>query len=474
MPSSERGVADLRRALGTEDREALVAALDDLSDPEIAGAVGALSASELADVADVLSLSELAAVVEALPEAGRAELTAAVEEERLADAFALLPPAEQRETLRALAADDARALLSGLPPDDAAAFLSALPEEERSDALGALPAPRAAEVRQLLAYAPESVGRLMSPRFLAVREDWTAEQALRALREQEVPPETAQTAYVVDRDGELLDDVPLRAVLQSDPETRMRELMDEAVVTLEADQDREEAVQVMEDFEEYVLPVVDRDRHVLGVVTMDDVLRVARREETEDFHRLGASEPLEEDYFGNSNLQIARRRVGWLLFLFLAGALSSSVVGLFEEQLAQVVVLVTFVPLLIGTGGNAGAQTVTTVIRALAVGEVEPRQVVPVALREVSVGLLVGVCLGAAAFGVGALIWGTGRGVALVLGLSMPAVCVLATGVAAAVPIGAARAGADPATVSAPLIATFVDVAGLLVYFGIATAVLGL
>jgi magnesium transporter len=401
--------------------------------------------------------------------------------------FRLLAPATAAEVLDETSGDATRELLEQLPPDEAGDLLDRLPMDdvveiltedvpERQQALLAEMEPGdAAEVRSLLQYAPQTAGRLMTERFVRVQPDMTAAETIALLRRIDPEVETLNELFVLGPDRQLLGTVSLRAVITSSPERRLDGIMNTQFVTVTPDVDQEEVARIVSRYDLLALPIVAADGRMLGIVTVDDVVDVLVEEGTEDVLRFGGVEGSGSDqpYFAVPVLKRIRQRVVWLLLLFLAGTLTSSVVRLFEEELAAVIVLSSFIPLLIGTGGNTGAQTVSTVIRGLALGEIRLRDSWRVVVRELGNGLLLGLLLGAIAF-VWAYTWGHGAALAAVVGLSIVAICTWANTIGSLVPLIARKVGIDPATVSAPLITTLVDATGLAIYLLIAKFLLGL
>jgi magnesium transporter len=401
--------------------------------------------------------------------------------------FRLLSPATAAEVLDETSSDATRELLEQLPPDEAGDLLDRLPMDdvveiltedvpERQQALLAEMEPSdAAEVRSLLQYAPQTAGRLMTEKFVRVQPEMTAAETIALLRRIDPEVETLNDLFVLGADRRLLGVVPLRAVITSSPERRLDEMMNSQFVTVTPNVDQEEVARMVSRYDLLALPVTTADGRMLGIVTVDDVVDVLVEEGTEDVLRFGGVEGAGSDlpYFAVPVLKRIRQRVVWLLLLFLAGTLTSSVVRLFEDELAAVIVLSSFIPLLIGTGGNTGAQTVSTVIRGLALGEIRLRDTWRVVVRELGNGLLLGLLLGAIAF-VWAYTWGHGIAIAAVVALSIVAICTWANTIGSLVPLVARKVGIDPATVSAPLITTLVDATGLALYLMIAKLLLGL
>jgi magnesium transporter len=399
----------------------------------------------------VFDLLPVAVASEVLDETGslvRQELIEKVDDEKLAD------------------------MLDELPMDDAAEFLEDLPDEV-SDRLIELMEPEdRAEVRELLSYEEDTAGRLMTRDVAVLRRFWTVDETLQHLRSLD-ETESIYYLYVVDRDDKLLGVVPLRNLIQSPADATIESIMREGVVSVPVTADQEELAEMVSRYDFYSMPVVDENGRFLGVVTVDDVLDIVEEEATEDIQRLGGSEPLTQPYFAVSILQIVRKRIGWLLLLFVASTLTGTVINHFQDELETVIVLSLFIPLIIGTGGNAGSQTVATIIRAITLDEVRLSNIFPAVRKEVSVGILLGLAMTVVGL-VRALTWNTGVEVAFVVGLTLAAVVLWATTVATIIPILADRFHIDPTVISGPMITTVVDATGLLIYFLLAKLILGL
>jgi magnesium transporter len=417
-----------------------------------------------ADIADVLDeLSPRRAVLvfgmlsdevasEVLDETGslvRQELVDQVDDERLAD------------------------LLDELPMDDAAEFLDELSEEKAYRLLGLMEPEEADDVRELLSYEEETAGRLMTRDVAALRRYWTASQALDylgALVETE-EAETIYYLYVVNKDNQLIGVVPIRTLLLAPPQTTIESIMVPEVISIPVTADQEELAEIVSKYDFVAIPVVDNRNHLVGVVTVDDVLDIVEEEATEDLQRLGGSEPLTQPYFSASVLQIVGKRLIWLLPLFVVSVATDAVVAGFGTLTAAFVSLTVFIPVVIGTGGNSGSQTVATVIRAIALGEVRLNDVRRAWTREILVALIIGIVLGIAGF-IRAQIFNSDPGVPLVLALTLPLIVMWSNTVATLVPLIAERLEIDPAVVSAPMITTIVDASGLFIYLGIASLIL--
>jgi magnesium transporter len=306
-----------------------------------------------------------------------------------------------------------------------------------------------------------------------LRRQWTAAEAIAYLRSLVAADstETVHYLYVINQDEQLIGVVPIRALLMARAEATISSIMVSDIITAGVEADQEELAELVSKYDFVAIPVVDHRNHLLGVVTVDDILDVIEEEATEDFQRLGGSEPLAKPYFSASILQVIGKRIIWLLPLFAASVVTDAVVGNNSQLTLAFVSLIIFVPVVIGTGGNAGSQTVATIIRAIAVGEVRLHDIGRAWAREATVGLFLGIIIGIAGF-VRAQVFDADPGVGLVLALTLPLVVIWANSVATLVPLIAERVHIDPAVVSAPMITTIVDATGLLIYFGIATAIL--
>lgn len=426
----------------------LQAQLERIHPADIALLLDELETETAVTVFELLSI-EIAS--EVLDETGgqiRQELVEKVDDERLAD------------------------LLDELPMDDAAEFLEDLPDEISDRLIGLMEPEEAAEVQELLAYEEETAGRLMTRDVVALRRQWTVRETFDYLRSLE-DAETLHYLYVVDRDNKLIGVVPLRTLILSQPDQTIESLMFSDVASVPVTADQEELAEFVTRYDYFVVPVVSKNNELLGVVTVDDVLDIFEEEVTEDIQRLGGSEPLDQPYFAVSVFQIVRKRIGWLLLLFVASTLSGEVIRFFQNELDLVVALGFFITLITGTGGNAGSQTVATIIRAITLDEVRLSNLGAAWWREVSVGLLLGLVMGAVGI-VRALLWNTGYEVALVVALTLPIIVVWSTTVATVIPIVADRYRIDPTVISGPMIATIVDATGLLIYFSLAKLILGI
>jgi magnesium transporter len=365
-----------------------------------------------------------------------------------------------------------RQLFEEMDPDDRARLTEEMPATVARRLLAGLSPNERRLTSTLLGYPEDSAGRLMSPEVASLREGMTAGEALDRLRRIGRSAETIYALPVTDDRRRLVGALGLRDLVLADAGTPIRELMDTDVYSARVDADQEEVARLMLEADLLALPIVDAEDRLVGIVTVDDAMEILEEEETEDVARAGGAEPLGRPYLATSIMQVARSRIVWLLFLIVAATLTVNVLQVFERTLNQAVTLALFIPLVIGTGGNTGSQAATTITRALAVGEVRLNDLWVVILREARVGLLLGTMLAALAFG--PAWWFAGREIALVVSVTLVVVCTLAAFIGSLLPLVARRIGVDPAVMSAPFITTLVDASGLVVYFLVARAVLGL
>ena len=386
----------------------------------------------------------------------------------------------QRHFLDNLAQDKITDILNEMSPDDRTALLEYLPANFVAELVQSLSEPERRVTLQLLGYPEYSVGRLMTPDYIAIRENWTVQQSLDFVRQHGGQSETLNMLYVTDARGKLIDDIRIREFLLAAPETRVRDLMDNRFVQLTAAQDQEEAIDIFRRNDRVALPVVSPDQGILlGIVTLDDILSIREEEDTEDMQRLGGSEALDEPYLTIPLLRLVQKRAGWLVILFLGELLTASAMQFFEGELQKAIVLVQFIPLIISSGGNSGSQATSLIIRAMALGEFTLSEWWTVLRRELLSGLLLGLILGAVGFSRIA-IWQTITPiygphwlmVALTVAVALVGIVLWGSIAGSMLPLILRRLGLDPATSSAPFVATLVDVTGLIIYFTVALVIL--
>lgn len=393
--------------------------------------------------------------------------------------FEAAPAAVQRALTAAMSADDLALLMNVMPQDDRTLFLSELPTLGATPLLALLDPDDRSRAERLLAYPVDSVGRLMSPEYVAVRAEWTVQAVLDHVRVHGHDSETLNVLYVIDDRGTLVDDIRMREVLLVPVSRRVSDLMTRRFVALRTTDNQRAAIEVFRREGRTALPVVDDEGVLIGIVTVDDVLNTAQEMATRDLQRYGGSEALDEPYMAIALTDMIRKRAGWLVVLFLGEMLTATAMGVYEGEIARAVVLALFVPLIISSGGNSGSQASTLAIRALALGEVTLKDWARVARRECAVGLALGSLLGAIGF-LRIAGWSMVTDlygphwllVAVTVGLSLVGVVFWGALVGSMLPFVLRRAGFDPATSSAPFVATLVDVTGLFIYFGAAVVIL--
>lgn len=427
----------------------------------------------VAGLAERVGPAEWAALVPQLDPAEVAVLFQWLPESELPELLEELDPAEAAAILRNLTQAEAATLLAGMDPDDAADVVEELSEPEAEGILIRMDPAEAAEIRELADFPADSAGGIMTPEFVAVSRDARASEAIAAIRRLVDDAETVNYIYVIDDERRLLGVLSLYRLLLSPGETPVSELMAPTTVRVRADADQETAARLLTERNLLAIPVVDHEDRLLGIITEDDVADVLEAETTEDIERLGGSQPLNVPYRLSSVVLLVRKRIGWLLLLFVAEAYTGTVLRNFEAELADVVALSFFIPLLIGTGGNIGSQTVTLIVRAMALNEVGFRDVAWIAFKEMRVGLILGAIMAVIAFGRAELL-GVGSDIGFVVSLTILAICLWSATVAAILPLALRRLRIDPAVVSAPLITTLVDGTGLIIYFEVAKFVLRL
>lgn len=427
-------------------------------------AVRVLSDQRPADLVDVFSELEDKEQVDLLPR---------LETEDSADILEYLDDPDAAELAGELSDADLARIVDEMEPDEAADLLGDLDPARSQAILAKLHDPE--EISPLLIYQDKTAGGRMTSDLLALRRRMTVGDALLAIRTS-APTASAETLYylyIVDRDNRLVGVTCLYDLLRADPTMLMSEVMEPDVISVQPDEDQEEVARLMSRYSLLSVPVVASDRELLGIITHDDLVDVIEQEATEDIQKFGASQPLDRGYLDTPVLTVARKRIGWLLLLFLTETLTGSVLRMYETELAAVVSLSFFIPLLIGTGGNAGSQTTSTIIRSLALGEIELRDALPVLWHELRVGLLLGLVMGLVGFA-RALLWHTPFTVAQAVALALLSIVVWANVVGSFLPLLASKLRIDPAIVSGPFMSTLVDATGLLIYLQVAKMILGI
>ena len=423
--------------------------------------------------------ADLAELADALSGPERVHVLRLVQPKRAAETIAYLDLDTQQTVLTTFSEDESRFVLNEMAPDDRTALLAEMPPEQAERFLNLLDQNEREVARALLEYRQDSVGRLMTPDYLVVRREWTIRHVLDHIRAHGRDRETLNVIYITDEHNKLVDDLRIREILLAPLHAHVSDLMDNEFVSLCVTDGRKKAVEVFGKYDRTALPVVDTQGRMAGIVTLDDVLDVAEQEATRDLQRFGGLEALDEPYMSTSLPAMIRKRASWLVILFVGEMLTATAMGFFEKQIARAVVLALFVPLIISSGGNSGSQAATLIIRALALGEVGLKDWWRVMRRELLSGVLLGCILGSigfvriAAWNVFSNIYGPHwLLIGLTVSLSLVGVVVWGTLTGSMLPFLLRRLGFDPATSSAPFVATLVDVTGLIIYFTIAIMLL--
>jgi magnesium transporter len=424
---------------------------------------------DLRDAWPALSRDERLESFKLVPHVTADEFFQSLSAHEQAELIVSLPPRERRTWIRLLA------------PDDAADLIQATPPESRGQLLAELDEPTRREVQALMAYAEDEAGGLMNPRFVRVRPEMSIDEALSyARRQTREKAEAVYYAYVLDSAQHLKGVISLRQLLQAPGQKRVDEVMRTDVIAVTEDTDQEHLTKLFAEHKLMAIPVLDAQARMKGVITADDIVNVVQEEATEDIHKVGGMEALDVPYFDTALGTMVRKRGGWLTVLFIGEMLTATAMSYFEEEIARAVVLALFVPLIISSGGNSGSQASTLIIRAMALGEVRLRDWWRVMGREVTAGLALGALLGT----IGLLrisVWHLAFGaygahwllVGATVGISLIGVVLWGTLSGSMLPFVLKRAGFDPASASAPFVATLVDVSGLVIYFTVASLTLG-
>ncbi len=429
--------------------------------------------------------ADVAEVILDLPEDEQVIIFRVLPHALAADVFEYLDFDAQQQLLRAMAHEQVVAILNEMSPDDRTALLEEMPSAAARQLIRLLTPEERRVATSLLGYPEDSVGRLMTPDFIAIREDWTVQQVLDYIRKHGQDSETLNVIYVVDDRGKLIDDLRMREFLLRPLDAKVSDFRDHTFVALNATDSQQDALNTFRKYDRTAMPVVDTSDVLVGIVTIDDMLDVAEKEATEDIQKFGGMEALEEPYMRIPLWRMVRKRAGWLIILFLGEMLTATAMASYQEELAKALVLALFLPLIVSSGGNSGSQASTLMIRAMALGEVTLRDWWRVMSREVQAGLSLGVILGAIGVlrvGAWAIIgeqyfhrqpygphWPL---VALTVGIALVGVVLWGSLSGSMLPFLLRRIGADPATSSAPFVATLVDVTGLIIYFSIALVIM--
>lgn len=428
---------------------------------------------ELKELLDELQPYDIAAVMPGLSEAEQILLLGMLSSDIAAETLEHLDPEEQYPLLDHMADETARAILMIMSSDALTDLVTAIHPKQADQVLRVLSQERQGHIRSLMAYPEESAGGLMSTNYLAIRQEWTCQQATAHFRKIGRDVDVTNYFYVVGKDGRLVGVTSMRDIFLSPPEESVTEAMFTKIIAVSATADQEEAARLLSHYDFVAIPVVDGTGRMVGVITADDVIDVIEEEATEDIQTMGGTLPLDEPYLEVTLFGMYRKRVGWLLFLFVAALLTSNILQYYEEFLDQVIALAFFIPLLIDTGGNSGSQAATLLIRAMALGEVTFTDFVRVVWREAQLGVALGATMAVAVF-LRAYLMGGGLELGLTVAATISLIVITGSTIGAALPLIGRKIGFDPALFSAPVITTVADVSGLIIYFQMARVFMGL
>jgi magnesium transporter len=444
----------------------------DLLAPKIQELIETHKWSELRQLLSELPAPDIAGLLTALDKSSRVLVFRLLRRQLSSEVFAYLDSSHKDALLKDLTDIETRYILENLSPDDRTDFLEELPGQAIQRLMNLLSPSDLWEAKRLLGYPEESVGRLMTPDYVAVNPEWTITRALEHIRRMGKDSETINVVYVTDRSWKLLDALDLRKFILADPEDKVSRIMDYSFVSITAYEDREKAVRLIQHYDLYALPVLDSQGILIGIVTVDDVMDIAEEEVTEDFQKGAAMEPLKLSYRDATTWSLYRKRIVWLTALLFVNLLSAGVIAAYEETLASAIALAFFIPLLMGSGGNVGTQSSTLMVRAIATNDVDLGQWFRPVLRELSTGLLLGATMGIAGWFLG--VFKGGIEIAVVVSTAMLSIVVVANLIGVVIPLVLSRLKVDPAVASSPLISSISDVTCLMIYFIIASRVLGL
>lgn len=430
------------------------------------------------ELLDDQNISDVADLIYEVPE-HESRIISAMSVHRAAGVFKILEFPTQQRIIQSLPPNETAELLNELNPDDRTDFLEELPSGVVRELIKLLNPEERKITLSLLGYPENSVGRLMTPDYVYVYEHNTVQEVLGTIRRVGKNSETIEVIYVINKNGELLDDIRIREFILADPDKEVRELMDDRVIALNAYDDQEVANEVFKMNNRVALPVVSNSKKLLGIVTIDDILWVASEEFSEDMQKIGGTEALDQPYLDIPLMKLFKKRVVWLIVLFIGEMITISAMHQFEDEIAKVVILATFIPLIISSGGNSGSQAATLIIQAMALREISIADWWRIMRREIFSGLLLGLTLCILGISV-VFIWNSfsdalGQyyvSLAFTIGISLIGVVLWGTLMGSMLPLLLKRLGADPAASSTPFVATLVDVTGLIIYFSVALLIL--
>ncbi|NMB82587.1 MAG: magnesium transporter [Ignavibacteria bacterium] len=449
--------------------------LSQLVKPEIIELIKQRSFVDLKEVLLDWTPADLADLILTIEEEEQILVFRLLPKELAADVFEYLDFDTQTNLIHSLSKENFAEILNEMSPDDRTALFEEMPPNVVKQLLTYLSPSERKIAQQLLGYPENSIGRVMTPDYIAVEEGWTVKQTLDYIRENGREKETLNVVYVIDKSGKFLDDIKIREFLLAPLDTLVTDLMDFNFVTLSVTDDQEHAVELLKKYDRTALPVIDAAGILVGIVTFDDVMDIAEEETTEDIHKIAGMETLDEPYPSTSILGMIKKRAGWLSILFVGEMFTATAMGFFEHEISRAVVLALFIPLIISSGGNSGSQASTLIIRSLALGELNLKNWLFVFRRELFTGFVLGSILASIGF-LRIFIWQESAHlygehwllVAFTVSTSLVGVVMWGCLMGSMLPFILKKLGFDPATSSAPFVATLVDVTGIVIYFTVA------
>ncbi|GAA5520463.1 magnesium transporter [Aliifodinibius salicampi] len=452
----------------------------DLLKPEFDELIEAKDWVALKDILNDVPAVDVAELLEELDNEIAIVIFRLLKKQKAADVFSYLSSGKGMDLLNLFTAQQLSEVMSNLEPDERVSLMEELPGHLTQRLMNSMQTKDRKQVQKLLGYPDESVGRLMTPRYVKVRKDWSIQKAMDHIRKFGQSVETVNVIYVVNEDERLIDDLRLNQLILANPENPISSLMDESFEALSAFDDQEDAVKMLSKYDRVAMPVVDSDGILVGIVTVDDVIDVAEEETTEDMQLMAGMDVLDDYYSQTTIFEMVKKRIGWLAFLFVGQLFTATAMGAYESVIANAVFLSLFIPMIISTGGNSGTQAATLIIRAISTDDIDLGEWLKVLGRELLSGLMLGLIMAVIGFCV-IVSWGfvTTGGLteelvlsALVVGLSLIGVVLWGNLSGSMLPFVLSKMGLDPAVTSAPFVSTLSDVTGIIIYFSIAIALL--
>ena len=420
-----------------------------------------------------LNAADIPALLEELEKESLVKLFRILTKEQAGEAFTYMEADMQEKLIHSLTDAELKNIMDELFMDDTVDLIEEMPSNVVTRILKAVNKEDRKTINELLKYPEDSAGSIMTTEFVDLKEDMTVEKALKRIRDIGIKSETIYNCYVLSKNRILLGILNIKEILLAKPETLVKDLMATNIISINTLEDKEEVTKVFDKYDYFALPVVDKENRLVGIITIDDAIDVIQEEVSEDFEIMAAMQPNEDGYFATSVFKHAKNRIIWLLILMLSAAITGAIITQYEQAFAALPLLVSFIPMIMGTGGNCGSQSSTLIIRGLATDEIELKDVFKALWKELRVSLLVGVVL-AIVNGIRIMIQYKDMQLAIVIGLTLIATVSLAKALGCLLPLLAKKLKLDPAIMASPLITTLVDIFSILVYFQIATAIMGL